>query len=78
MAVKCQQNIRQLSRTTGGHLISEARRCLLCIKVELAGLTEEVGSVQMRGPRPGVRGGGSRHHSSGEVGSKKSNTSQLR
>ena len=32
MAVKCQQNIRQLSRTTGGRLISEARRCLLCKK----------------------------------------------
>ena len=29
MAVKCQQNIRQLSRTTGGHLISEASRGLL-------------------------------------------------
>ena len=56
----------------------QARRCLLCLKVELAGLMEEVGSVQTRGARPGVHGGGSRHHSSGEVGSKKSNTSQLR
>ena len=43
---------------------------MLSIKVELAGLTEEVSSLQTRGPQPGLRGGGSRHHSSGGVGSK--------
>ena len=56
----------------------QAGRCLLSIKVELAGLTEEVSSLQTRGPQPGLHGGGSRHHSSGGVGSKKSNTSQVR
>lgn len=40
--------------------------------------SQRVSSLQTRGPQPGLRGGGSRRHSSGGVGSEKSNTSQVR